>query len=128
VGGVAPPFPAGEFRPPYLPPPLVFHVGANADRVEEPLLIYFPAPRRPDSVPMHERQPLEHRAGFRELTALRIFGPHAAAPSPAMQAAGRTAAVLFQQGPEHLAEIGFDGEGHGGRADLRPALPLVMCW
>jgi hypothetical protein len=127
-GDAAPPFPAWEFRPPYLRAPLVFHVGVNADCVEEPLLFYFPVPRRPDSVPRHDRQPLEHRTGFRELTALRIFSPHAATASPAIQAVGRTAAVLFQPGPEYLMEIGFDGEGHGGRAEMRPALPLVMCW
>jgi hypothetical protein len=45
-----------------------------------------------------------------------------------MQAAEQTAVVVFHQSPEYLAEIGFDGEGQGRRADLRPALPLVMCW
>src|SRR5262249_23612594 len=104
----------------------------NAHRVEEPLLFYFPVPRRPDSLPLPDRKVLEHGAGFRELTALRIFSPHAATPSPAMQAAiqaaGQTAAAGFHRGPAYLAEVGCDGEGQGGGADLRPALPLVMCW
>jgi hypothetical protein len=127
-GDAAPPFPTWEYRPPYLPPSLTLHVGTNAACVEEPLLFYFPVPRRPDSLMRHDRQTLEHRAGFRELTALRLFSPHAATPSPAMQAAEQTAAVGFHQGSEYLAEIGFDGERQGRRADLRPALPLVMCW
>jgi Glyoxalase-like domain len=127
-GGPAPPFPAWEYRPPYLPPTLTLHVGVNVDCVEEPLLFYFPVPRRPDSLPMPNRHLLEHGAGFRELTALRIFGPHAAIASPTMQAAEQTAAVVFRRGPEYWAEVGFDGERQGRQADLRPALPLVMCW
>lgn len=124
----APPFAAWEYRPPYLPPPLALHVGVNAACVEEPSLFYVPVRRRPDTFPMQERQPLEHAAGFRELAALRIFGPYPAGRSAAMQAAERTGAVSFHQSPEHLAEVGFDGERQGRRADLRPALPLVMCW
>jgi hypothetical protein len=128
AGGAAPPFPAWEYRPPYLPPELPLHVGTNAAIAEEPLLSYFPVSRRPDLPVGHKRQPLEHKAGFRELTALRIYSPHAAIPSPAMQAAERTAAVVFRGGSEYLAEIGYDGERQGRRADLRPPLPLVLCW
>jgi hypothetical protein len=124
----AAPFPAWEYRPPYLPPPLVLHAGVNAACVEEPSLFYLPVRRRPDTSPAQNRQPLEHAAGFRELTALRIFGPYPGPLSAAMQAVQRTGAVVFRQGPEHLAEAGFDGESQGRRADLRPALPLVLCW
>ena len=46
--------------------------------------------------------------------------------SPNFEHFWRTA-VLFDHNPEYLVEIGFDGEGQGGRADLRPALPLVIC-
>jgi hypothetical protein len=127
-GGPASPFPYWEYRPPYLPPPLTLHVGTNASCVEEPLLFYIPVSRRPDSLPTHDRRLLEHESGFREVTALRLYSPHAATHSPAMQAAEQTAAIVFDQSPEYLAEIGFDGEGQGRRADLRPALPLVMCW
>jgi hypothetical protein len=124
----APPFAAWEYRPPYLPPPLALQIGRNAEYTREPLLYYLPVHRRPDTLPPQERQPLEHAAGVRELTGLRIFGPYPEAPSAAMQAAERTGAVVFRHGSEHLAELGFDGESQGRRADLRPALPLVMCW
>jgi len=127
-GAQVPPFPAREHRPPYLPQPLALHVGLNAAQVEEPLLLYFPLWRRPDSLPAQNRQPLEHGAGLRELTALRIFGPWPTPLSPAMQAAGDTGAIAFRQSREHFAEIGLDGERQGRRADLRPALSLVICW
>jgi hypothetical protein len=123
---VLPPFPTWEFRPGYLPAPLVLHVGVNAGSIEEPLLTLFSAPRRPGSPSAREPQPLDHRAGFREITALRIFGPVPTSPAPVMRAAEQTGAVSFHRGPEHLAEIGFDGETQGQRADLRPALPLIF--
>jgi hypothetical protein len=123
-GGGAPPFPSWEYRPPYLPPPLVLHVGENTECLEEPLLFYFPVQRRPAS----SQQPLEHRGGFGELTALRVFGPRQMTTSAALQTVQESGVVALRQGPEHLAEIGFDGERQGQRADLRPALPLVVCW
>jgi hypothetical protein len=122
------PFPAWEYRPPYLPPPLAFHVGVNSPCIEEPLLLYLPVARRPDSPRAQGRQALQHKAGFQELTGLRVCGPYGAALSPALGTAGRTGTVEFRPGSEHLAEIGFDGERRGQRADLRPALPLVLCW
>jgi hypothetical protein len=122
------PFPAWEYRPLYLPPSLVLHVGVNAACVEEPLLVYLPAARRPDSLPAERLPALEHRAGIRELTALRITSPQGETRSAAMQAAEQTGVVAFRAGPAYLAELGFDGERQGQRADLRPALPLVLCW
>ena len=102
-------------------------MGENAERVREPLLVYLPVARRPDAA-AQTRQAIEHKAGVRELTALRVYGPHVEACSAAMQAAGQTGAVGFRPSPEHFAEIGFNGEHQGGCADLRPALPLVLCW
>ena len=45
-----------------------------------------------------------------------------------MQAAEQAEVLAFHQGSEYLAEIGFNGEEQGQRADLRPVLPLVICW
>ncbi len=118
------PFPAWEYRPPY---PLVLRIGANSDRVEEPLLSCLSRPREP-GFRTPDRQRPEHRAGWLELTALRAFLPPSAARSPVLQAAEQTGAVAFHEGPGFLAEVGLDGERQGQRADLRPALPLVLCW
>jgi hypothetical protein len=127
-GESAPPFAVWEYRPPYLPPGLALHVGGNPDCLLEPLLYYLPVHRRPDMLVPKERQPLAHEIAFRELTALRIFGPYPPAISAALRAVEQTGAVVFRRGPDHLAEVGFDGKGQGKRVDLRPALPLVMCW
>jgi hypothetical protein len=127
-GDAAPPFPAFEYRPPYLPPTRAFYAGTNAASVEEPSLFFMPWVRRPDTSSAEQRSPRTHEAGVRELAALRIIGPHPAPQSAAVQAVERTGAVVFRHGSEHLAEIGFDGERQGRRADLRPVLPLVICW
>jgi hypothetical protein len=128
LGQEAVPFSAWEYRPPYLPPPQGFHMGVNSDCVEEPLLVCFQGGRRPDARPAQSRQPLEHQAGLREVTALRIHSPRTAFQSAALRAAVQTGTFALLPGPTHLAEIGFDGEHKGKRADLRPAMPIVLCW
>ena len=126
-GGLLP-FPTWEYRPPYLPPPQGIHMGVNSECVEEPLLACFRGGCRPDARPVQSRPALDHKAGFRELTALRMFSPHVAVRSPAMRAAEQTGTVAFLPGPGYLVELGFDGERQGQCADLRPAMPLVLCW
>jgi hypothetical protein len=127
-GGQSPPFPAWQYRPAYLPPNLALHVGGNAGLIEEPLIVYIPARRRPDAFPARQRQPLEHIAGLSEMTGLRIFGAWAPTPSGVMQAAENTGAVAFRQDQQYFAEISFDRERYRRRTDLRPNLPLVLCW
>ena len=123
-----PPFPAWEYRPPYFPASLELHVATNLAVVAEPLIFYLPVSRRPDAMAGPHRHLLEHPAGLREMTAVRIFSPQVAAPSAVMQAALQTGAFTYTYGDEHFVEIGFDGEKHGQGSDLRPDLPLVICW
>jgi hypothetical protein len=94
----------------------------------EPLVFYIPMHRRMDTAPQEQRQPYLHALPIRELTALRMFGPGAAAPSAAMLAVLGSGAFSFQPAPRPLLELGFDGERQGQRADLLPALPLVLLW
>jgi hypothetical protein len=121
------PFPTWEYRPPYLPPPQALHMGVNSECIQEPLLACLRGGHRSDSRPAESRQPLDHKAGLRGLTAVRIFSPHLAVQSAALQAAEQTGAVAFPAGSEYIAELGFDGERQGQRADLRPTVPLVLC-
>ena len=102
---------------------------ANNSMVDtEPLAFYIPAHRRMDTAPPEQRQPYEHALPVRELTSLRIFAPGAATPSAAMLAALRNGAFSFEPAARPLLQLGFDGEQRGGRADLRPDLPLVLLW
>ncbi|HEX4971470.1 MAG TPA: VOC family protein [Steroidobacteraceae bacterium] len=120
------PFPAWVYRPAYSPVGLP--VANNSTVDSEPLVFYIPVHRRMDSAPADQRQPFVHKLPIRELTAVRIFAPAAATPSPAMLAALESGAFSFQPAARALLELGFDGERRGQRADLRPALPLVLLW
>jgi hypothetical protein len=120
------PFPAWEYRPSYSP--VALPVANNSTVDTEPLVFYIPMHRRMDTAPAERREPYEHALPIRELTAVRIFAPGAATPSPAMLATLQTGAFSFQPAACPLLELGFDGERQGRRADLRPALPLVLLW
>lgn len=120
------PFPSWEYRPVYAP--VAMPVADNSTVDSEPLLFYIPMHRRIDTAPADQRQPYEHTLPIRELTAVRIFTPGAATLSPAMLATLRTGSLSFQRASQPLLELGFDGEQHGERADLRPELPLVLLW
>lgn len=122
----AAPFPAWEYRPAWSPVGLT--VANNSTTDCEPLVFYIPVHRRMDSEPADRQQPFVHALPVRELTALRMYGPGAAAPSAAMLAALESNAFSLQPAVQWLLELGFDGERRGQRADLRPALPLVLLW
>lgn len=120
------PFPAWEYRPAYAP--VGMPIANNSMLDAEPLVFYLPAHRRMDTAPPEQRQPYEHALPIRDLTSLRIFAPGAATPSAAMLAALRNGAFSFEPAAQPLLELRFDGERRGGRADLRPDLPLVLLW
>jgi hypothetical protein len=63
------PFPAWEYRPAYLPDPLVMHIAESG--VEEPMWIHLGFLRRAD----RERWFTEHPAGIREITGLSLTTP-----------------------------------------------------
>lgn len=120
------PFPAWEYKPAYVPTPWVIHMGDNATVLAEPLLFYLAFSRRPDQAV--SRPPLEHAAGVREVTSLRLYSPQRTPPSTVLCAAVDTGAVTVFFGSQYLMEIGFDGESHGESKDFRPELPLVLYW
>jgi hypothetical protein len=124
----SPPFPAWEYRPPYLPESWSFQVATNAAVLTEPMLFYLPFLQRPDARPSAERQKLEHEAGLREITRVEMLSPSAESLSPALTAVVSAGLVRMRRAKEYLVEVGFDGESLGRVADCRPALPLVLHW
>ena len=120
------PFPSWDYRPAYSHASMA--VADNSTVDAEPLVFYIPMHRRIDTAPPEQREPYEHALPIRELTSARLFSPGAATLSPAMLAAIRTGAFSFQRAARPLLELGFDGERRGQRADLRPALPLILLW
>jgi hypothetical protein len=123
------PIPTWEYRPPYLPDPLAIQMGENSDLATEPLVFYLAFGRRADGFPPQRRQPLEHPAGLRTITRVKISGPRHAAPSATLRAAEAACPGLsFAVADEPVLEIGFDDDKRGELADFRPDLPLVFGW
>jgi hypothetical protein len=125
AGGV--PFPAWEYRPAYLPPPLAIHIGRDVP-LSEPFWFYLDFARRPDDPGRPNRQPLEHAVGFEDITRVRLEGPGLGRPSEAGRDVARLATIAMAEAPEHLAEITFDGGREGRVEDFRPELPLRFRW
>lgn len=125
AGAFTMPFPTWEYRPAYLPEPLVLLVATNSHRWTEPLLLGFPLVR-PVSAP---RQPSEHAAGLRAITRVRIHTPASEPASEELQSfiAGCPWLSLVTDAAD-LVEIAFDEERRGQAADLRPELPMVLRW
>jgi hypothetical protein len=122
------PFAAWDYHPPYLPESWSFQVGTNADILTEPMLVFLPFVRRPDSPSAPRRQVMQHAAGMRELTRVEMISPHADRLSSAFEAVLNTGIVRRRSGAEYLVELGFDGELKGKAADFRPRLPMVLLW
>ena len=115
----APPFPAWEYRPVYLPSPLVMHVGEAG--VEEPMWLYMDFQRRASC----EARFTGHPGGMREVTGLALTSP-LPLRSAAAQVMAQEGVLSIREGAEHLLEVEFDGRRKKQVVDCRPHLPLVF--
>jgi hypothetical protein len=113
------PFPAWRYLPPYLPDPLVMHLGEAG--VEEPMWVYLGFMQRSD----REQRFVEHPIGIREISSLTLTTP-VPLRSIASQRILESGVLSAKKGPKSLLEIGFDGNRRKEIADFRPHLPLVF--
>jgi hypothetical protein len=113
------PFPAWEYRPPYLPDPLCMHISDAG--VQEPMWVYLNFMRRL----LRERHFVGHPIGVREITGLTLTTP-VALRSGASQKIIESGVLSTRQGATPLLEIEFDGSRQKKRMDFRPHLPLVF--
>jgi hypothetical protein len=121
------PFPAWGYRPLYLPDPPVIEVGESTP-LSEPMWFYMAFGARPDAPTHAIREPLEHEAGFCEITALKIHCPAVGPISTPALVACREGIVSMVRGAEHLMEIEFDGAAQGQDIGFSPAMPLKFRW
>lgn len=125
----AAPFATWEYRPPYLPVPLMIQMGDNSETVDEPLLFAIAFGRRPDGDEPPRRQPLDHPAGLRSISRVQFSVSRSPPAAPDLLTLARHCpglSVVFD-GDDRL-EVGFDNEQQGKSADFRPSLPLVFHW
>jgi hypothetical protein len=123
------PFDTWDYRPPYLPPELSIQMATSSQRVSEPLLFFLAFAKRGAEQRPRTPQPLDHAAGLRLITRLRVTGPpHELATSELRAAELACPWLSIAPGGDEVAEVGFDGEAAGKSHDFRPALPLVFHW
>lgn len=115
----APPFPAWEYRPAYLPDPLVMHIGDVG--IEEPMWVYLSFMRRAH----REQWFTEHPIGVREITALTLSSP-VPLRSPVAQRMVESGVLSARTGATSLLKIEFDGNQRKRQVDFRPHLPFVF--
>ena len=114
-----PPFPSWEYRPAYLPDPLVMDIGEAG--IEEPMWVYMRFMKRAQ----REQWFVEHPIGIREITALTMI---TAKPlrSPASQKVLKSGILTTRTGATSLLEIEFDGNRRQKQVDFRPHLPFIF--
>jgi len=113
------PFPAWEYRPPYLPDPLVMLIAETG--LEEPMWVYLSFMRRLD----REQRFVEHPIGVREITGLALTST-APLRSTVAQRIIESGILSNRVGAEPLLEIEFDGKLRKQTVDFRPRLPLMF--
>jgi hypothetical protein len=113
------PFPAWEYRPAYLPDPLVMYIGDVG--IEEPMWVYLSFMRRAQ----REQWFIEHPLGIREITGLTLTSP-VPLRSPVAQRIVESGVLSARTGATSLLEIEFDSNRRKEHVDFRPHLPLVF--
>lgn len=122
------PFLSWEYRAPYLREGSSLYIGTNCDAVGEPMLIYLPIARRPDTYPEVNQQPLDHKQGLNEIMAVVLATPNADNCSPELRTVVEAGLVKLCASPEFILDLAFDGGKAGKTEDFRPELPLVFRW
>jgi hypothetical protein len=114
-----PPFPAWEYRPPYLPHPLCLHVADSG--VEEPMWVYLSFMRRV----YREQRFIEHSIGIREITGLTLTTP-VPLRSAVSQRIVEGGILSTRTEATSLLEVAFDNNRREKSVDFRPHLPLIF--
>jgi hypothetical protein len=114
-------FAGWRYQPMYFDPGISFLVAENSERLEEPLCICLP-----DDPPSGLSQ-ARSEMPFMEVTELQLHVP-VDEPSAALKAIAQVEGIRVQTHSPHLLIIAFGHETEGQRRDLRPRLPLVICW
>lgn len=114
-----PPFLSWQYRPAYLPDPLVMDIGVAG--IEEPMWVHMRFMKRAQ----REQWFIEHPIGIREITGLTLT---TAIPlrSPASQKVVESGILTTRTGATSLLEIEFDGNRRQKQVDFRPYLPFIF--
>lgn len=113
------PFPGWKYEPDYLDSPLYFHVGDNSENILEPLCVYIPFARPPDTA--------TDSGPFSRVSGVRITSP-SEVHSEVLQQAAEYEGLTIEHGTRHLMEVTFNAGRESLSCDLTHNLPLVLYW
>jgi hypothetical protein len=114
-----PPFPSWEYRPAYLPDPLVMHIGEAG--IEEPMWVYMSFMKRAQ----RKQWFIEHQIDVREITAFTLT-TSVPLRSIASQKVVESGILATRTGATPFLEIEFDDNRRKKQIDFRPHLPFVF--
>jgi hypothetical protein len=117
------PFAYWQYRPAYARAPI--SIGANAARIDEPLL--FALPRAAQVTEVVREEPRKHANGVSALRSVCLSAPAAGLASDEIRTLADIPGLHFEPSATHLLDITFDGSGTHV-VDCRPALPLILRW
>jgi hypothetical protein len=120
------PFETFDWAPPFLPAGVVLPAGRTVPNVE-PFVFVARFGLRPHPFTEDRPEPIEHPAGLRRVSGVRISYHQPGPPSAPLQELTRLGIASFAEG-EPLLELTFDGGSVGQSQDFRPTLPLVLHW
>jgi hypothetical protein len=123
------PFATWNYRPGYLPSPLSIQMSTRSEQHSEPLLFFIAFGRSAIDDEPARRQPLDHSAGLRRVTRLKLTLIQQGPLSQELQAIQKHCPqVEFATGNSHRLEVGFDHESKGWHHELVLLMPLVFSW
>jgi len=117
------PWRSWSYRPQTMPD-LELEIAADTE-LAEPMWCYMKSGRAPADWPPERLQPLDHPAGFQEVTEVLIGCPETKENS-VTSAMASNGVITLRTGVDHLLELQFDGGRRGTTVDFRPALPLIF--
>ena len=117
------PFRSWQYRPAAMPD-LVLEIAADTG-LGEPMWCFNARGRAPAEFPAERLQPIEHPAGVRAITGIRLFCP-SLRDDCVTQRMANAGHLTLEPAADHWIELEFDGGAQGLCTDFRPGMPLVF--
>ena len=125
-GVSSPPFPTWTYAPAYVPAGTGIEVGEGIP-LTQPAVFWLPSEVRPSSGET-AAFPRAHRIQIRDLTDVSVILPDHGRLAEPLRVIAAAGVARFEHGEQYLLRLGFDEEPSGQVADLRPQLPVALCW
>jgi hypothetical protein len=115
------PFEGWKYEPVYFQQPWAFHIGANSNKLIEPLCVYMPF------IQLGMSSGSDENTDIGPISEVKVYIP-AESMSNVLGIANTADRLSIEHGDEHLMEVTFDKNRAGLSKDFRPDIPLIVLW